>query len=196
MILYLHGFRSSPTSFKARMVAAALAARGQSHLWDCPQLPTSPRQAIALALRIAQQSIKTTASARDLTVLGSSLGGYYATWIAEQLGCKAVLLNPAVAPARDLADKVGPQHRYHSNLPYVFLPAYIADLTTMYAAAITQKERYFLIAATGNEVLDWREMCARYRGCRQRIVPGSNHALSDFSQYLPEVLDFAFSTTH
>ncbi|SEJ53246.1 YqiA/YcfP family alpha/beta fold hydrolase [Achromobacter sp. NFACC18-2] len=193
MILYLHGFRSSPESFKARMMADAMAARGMTHAWSCPQLPASPREAIALALGMARDRLASAASPRELTVIGSSLGGFYATWIAEQLGCKAVLLNPAVHAARDLATQVGEHHMYHSGAPFVFLPEYVDELAAIHAPRITQPDRYFLVAATGDEVLDWQEMRDRYAGCRQRIVQGSDHGLSDFATWMPEVLDFALA---
>lgn len=191
MILYLHGFRSSPDSFKARMMAGAMAERGLNEAWACPQLPASPREAIDLAMGMARDRLANAASPRELTVIGSSLGGFYATWIAEQLGCKAVLLNPAVNAARDLATQVGEHHMYHSGAPFVFLPEYVAELAAIHAPHITQPYRYFLVAATGDEVLDWREMRDRYAGCRQRIVQGSDHGLSDFADWMPEVLEFA-----
>ncbi|MCP2518001.1 esterase [Achromobacter mucicolens] len=191
MILYLHGFRSSPDSFKARMMAGAMAERGLNEAWACPQLPASPREAIDLAMGMARDRLANAASPRELTVIGSSLGGFYATWIAEQLGCKAVLLNPAVNAARDLATQVGEHHMYHSGAPFVFLPEYVAELAAIHAPRITQADRYFLVAATGDEVLDWREMRDRYAGCRQRIVQGSDHGLSDFADWMPEVLEFA-----
>jgi len=191
MILYLHGFRSSPDSFKARLMADAMAQRGLADAWACPQLPASPREAIDLAMGIAQRQLAGADSPRALTVIGSSLGGFYATWLAEQLGCKAVLLNPAVQAARDLATQVGEHHMYHSNAPFVFRPEYVDELTAIHAPRITQPDRYFLLAATGDEVLDWREMRDRYAGCPQRIVQGSDHGLSDFEQWMPEVLEFA-----
>jgi len=191
MILYLHGFRSSPTSMKARMMAGAMAERGLAAEWACPQLPASPREAIDLAMGIARRQLEGADSPRALTVIGSSLGGFYATWLAEQLGCKAVLLNPAVEAARDLATQVGEHHMYHSDAPFVFLPEYVDELAAIHAPRITQPDRYFLVAATGDEVLDWREMRDRYADCRQRIVQGSDHGLSDFAQWMPEVLEFA-----
>ncbi|WP_094819764.1 YqiA/YcfP family alpha/beta fold hydrolase [Bordetella genomosp. 4] len=193
MILYLHGFRSSPESFKARLMAQTLADRGQAgeRDWQCPQLPASPKAALDLAIDLAQRQLATAVSPRDLTIIGSSLGGYYATWLAEQLNCKAVLLNPAVEAPRDLATQVGHHRLYHSDAPFEFRAEYVDELSAAYVPAITQPERYFLIAATGDEVLDWREMRDRYAGCRQRIVPGSDHGLSDFAQWLPEVLEFA-----
>ena len=111
------------------------------------------------------------------TLVGSSLGGCYATWLAEQTGCRAVLLNPAVHPARDLATQVGPQTGYHDGQPFEFRQAYVDQLRSYEVARITRPERYFLVAAQGDEVLDWREMVAALSGCapadhrRQRSWP-------------------------
>jgi len=184
-ILYLHGFRSSPLSFKARLLAARMRQLGLQEQWLCPQLPAEPRQAIQLALDLAQGC-----AARDLALIGSSLGGYYATWLAERLGCKAVLLNPAVAAARDLATQVGVSTDYHTGAPFEFLPGYVDQLRELAVPAITRPERYFLLAATGDEVLDWREMVAHYPGARQHVVHGSDHGLSDFPDHMDAVLEF------
>jgi len=191
MILYLHGFRSSPDSFKARLMAQAMAERGLSDAWACPQLPASPREAAALILQTARAQLARPDGPGRLTVVGSSLGGYYATWLAQQLDCRAVLLNPAVHAARDLATQVGEHRMYHSDAPFVFRPEYVQELADMEVGELPHPERYFLVGATGDEVLDWREMRDRYAGCRQRIVEGSDHGLSDFARWLPEVLEFA-----
>lgn len=196
MILYLHGFRSSPGSFKARLMAQAMAQRGLAADWQCPQLPASPRQAVELALSLARGQLaelarRGTPTPLALTVVGSSLGGYYATWIAEQLACKAVLLNPAVEAPRDLATQVGEHRMYHSDAPFQFRAGYVDELTAIQVMKPTLPQRYFLVAATGDEVLDWREMRDRYAGCRQRIIEGGDHGLSDFEKWMPEVLEFA-----
>ncbi|ALM84980.1 YqiA/YcfP family alpha/beta fold hydrolase [Bordetella sp. N] len=205
MILYLHGFRSSPSSFKARLMAQAMADRGLADDWRCPQLPASPRAAIELATALAQELLERGRaqagsgkdfSPRNLTVIGSSLGGYYAGWLAEQLDCRAVLLNPAVHAPRDLATQVGAQTMYHSGEPFDFRPEYVAELAAIEVARPTQLDRYFLVAATGDEVLDWQEMRDFYAGSRQTIIPGSDHGIADFGKYLPEVLEFALGDRH
>ncbi len=210
MILYLHGFRSSPDSFKARLMARAMTERGLAHEWHCPQLPASPAAALELALSLAEAGLNAEAAfrgerrgaapARDdaadrLTVVGSSLGGFYATWLAERLGCRAVLLNPVVHAARDLATQVGSHRTFHGDEPFEFQPGYVDELARAEAdiLVLTRPERYFLLAATGDEVLDWREMRDRFAGGRQRIIEGGDHGLSDFADWLPEVLDFALA---
>lgn len=185
MILYLHGFRSSPQSFKARLLGDRLKALGWENDYACPHLPASPRKAAALALELLSG-----ADAAKSTAIGSSLGGYYATWLAEQTGCRAVLLNPAVKPPRDLEKYVGVTTEYHSDAPFEFKHEYIDELHALAVDRITRPERYYLIAATGDEVLDWREMVAHYPGAPQRIVEGSDHGLSDFGKYVGDVLNF------
>jgi predicted esterase YcpF (UPF0227 family) len=185
MILYLHGFRSSPESFKTRLLAQRMRQLGRAHDYHCPQLPGSPKEAMVQALTLAQQ-----VPAQELSLIGSSLGGYYAIWIAEQLGCRAVLLNPAVNAPRDLANQVGVTTSYHTNEPFEFKAEYIDELSALKTDGITRPERYFLIAATGDELLDWREMRAHCAGAKQRIIEGSDHGLSDFAAYMDEVLSF------
>ena len=183
-LIYLHGFRSSPDSFKARMLAHRMAELGRGADFVCPQLPPSPLE----AARLLEASIAPTAAD---TLVGSSLGGFYATWLAERSGCRAVLLNPAVNPARDLRDYDGPRTMYHSGEPFDFRPEYVDELRALEVAAITEPQRYLLIAAMGDELLDWREMVARYPGVRQLVIPGSDHGLSDFAEYIDQVLAFA-----
>ena len=190
-LLYLHGFRSSPQSTKARMVAEHVARHHPGLTWWCPQLPPSPRQAMdALLAGVAEWP------RASMAVIGSSLGGFYATWIAEQTGCRAVLLNPAVHPARDLARYIGEQTAWHEPAQRFFFRAeYVDELRAMESspdapAARAAMARMFAVLAKGDEVLDWREMLARYPQARVRLLEGSDHALSEFDQHIAEVFDF------
>jgi predicted esterase YcpF (UPF0227 family) len=185
MILYLHGFRSSPRSFKARVVGERMKALGKADELICPQLPASPKAAMALVLTLVERY-----PADQLAIVGSSLGGYYATWLAERLGCRAVLLNPATSAYTDLEQHVGITTEYHSDKPFEFKRAYIDELRALAVDRITRPERYFLLAASGDEVLDYRDMLAHYAGARQHVIEGSDHAISEFPQYVDEVLAF------
>ena len=178
-------------------MAQRMARLGLSDRFYSPQLPASPKAAIALALAWvnAQQQNQNEVQAQApmaerLTIVGSSLGGFYASWLAEQLGCRAVLLNPAVKPPRDLQQYVGVTTQFHSDEPFEFKTEYVAELEALSVPAISRPARYFLIAATGDEVLDWREMVAFYAGARQRVIDGSDHGISEFEQYVDEVLTF------
>jgi predicted esterase YcpF (UPF0227 family) len=185
MILYLHGFRSSPLSMKARLTGERMAQLGRSAEFICPQLPASPRLAMELAFGLVAG-----VPAQELTIVGSSLGGYYATWMAEKLGCRAVLLNPAVVAALDLEKHVGVTTAYHSDEPFEFKREYIEELRALAVPHVSRPERYFLVACTGDEVLDYRDMVAHYAGAKQKVVQGSDHAISEYADYLDEVLEF------
>lgn len=185
-LLYLHGFRSSPQSTKARRVAAWVQAQRPDLRWWCPQLPPSPREAMAMV----DDTVRGW-PAQAMAVIGSSLGGFYATVVAERFGCPAVLLNPAVVPARDLAKYIGEQTAFHDPAERFFFHAeFVDELRALTPAAITLPERYLAVIAKGDELLDWREMSARYAGCRIKLLEGGDHALSDFDDHLPDILHF------
>ena len=185
-LLYLHGFRSSPRSFKAQRLQAWLRQHRPELHWWCPQLPPSPREAVAM-LRDGIAGWPVEGSA----VLGSSLGGFYATVVAEATGWPAVLMNPAIDPARDLAAHVGELTAFHTPEEHFFFRSeYVDELRTMNPGPITRPQRYFAIIAKGDEVLDWREMVARYPGANIRLLEDSDHALSDFDEHQPHILKF------
>ena len=185
-LLYLHGFRSSPQSNKAKKVGAWIAAHRADVVWWCPQLAASP----AAAMRDVLAGIAAW-PAESSGVIGSSLGGFYATVVAERHGGRAVVLNPAVDPARDLAKAVGTTTAWHSDAPFEFRSEYVDELRALAPPAeLSDPGRYLAVIATGDEVLSWREMRARYAACRLRVVEGSDHALSDFDEHLPAVLAF------
>jgi predicted esterase YcpF (UPF0227 family) len=154
--------------------------------WHCPQLPPSPREAIEGVMG----DIAGWPRGR-MAVLGSSLGGFYATVVAERTGCPAVLLNPAVDPARDLAGYIGEQAAWHDpGERFFFRPEFVDELRALRPAKLSRPERYFAVIAKGDEVLDWREMTARHAGAEIRLLEGGDHALSDFDEHLPHLLRF------
>jgi predicted esterase YcpF (UPF0227 family) len=185
-LLYLHGFRSSPKSAKARLVAARVARDHPSVTWWCPQLPPSPRAAMDLVLQgVADWP-------RDaMAVIGSSLGGFYATCVTQATGCRAAVLNPAVHPARDLARQIGEHAAWHDPTQrFHFAPEFVDELRALEPGPLRDSSKLLAVIAKGDEVLDWREMAARYPGSTLRILEGGDHALSDFDAHLGEVLDF------
>ena len=185
-LLYLHGFRSSPHSVKASKMAETVQAQHPSVTWWCPQLPASPKQAMSQVL----QGVATWPRDR-MAIVGSSLGGFYAAWLAQQFDCLAVLLNPAVFPARDLVRHIGEQPAWHDPAQSIFFKAeHVQELADMQAQPPSAKARTWAVIAKGDEVLDWREMLARHQTGQVRLLEGSDHALSDFDDHLPEILEF------
>jgi predicted esterase YcpF (UPF0227 family) len=185
-LLYLHGFRSSPHSTKARQVAAWVQKKHPDVVWWCPQLPPSPQQAMQM---VAEGTANWPRA--SMAVMGSSLGGFYATHVAETCGCKVVLLNPAVNPARDLAKYIGEQTAWHDpNERFFFEPRFVDELRDLEHGPVARPDNYFAVIAKGDEVLDWREMTGRYPAARIKLLEGGDHAISDFDRYLPETMDF------
>jgi len=182
MLIYIHGFNSSPASSKAQLLKARLEALGRGAEFAAPALPHSPAQAAALLDALAIRY-------PGACLVGSSLGGYYATYLAEKHGLKAVLVNPAVRPYELLAPHVGRQKNFHTGEEYDFTARHVAELRSLEVDQITPG-RYLLVAATGDDVLDYRAAAERYRGCRQIVIEGSDHGLSDFAEYLDPVLEF------
>jgi uncharacterized protein len=185
-LLYLHGFRSSPQSTKARRMAARISGQHPDVTWWCPQLPASPHEAMALL----NEGIAHWPHS-SMAVVGSSLGGFYATCVAENTGCRAVLLNPAIDPARDLAKYIGEQTSWHDPAErFFFKPRFVDELRTLATTTLAHPANYFAVIAKGDEVLDWREMSTRYAGAHIRLLEGGDHALSDFDDHIDAVLAF------
>ena len=182
-LLYLHGFRSSPQSNKARIMADYVSAKHPKVRWWCPQLPPSPRDAASLiAEGIANWP------RQSMAVMGSSLGGYYASWVAQLARCKSVLINPAVNPARDLEKYIGEQASWHDpEEKFFFRPEYIDELRLLDTRSMTPAAPEMVLIAQGDEVLDWTEMSARYPHALQLVQEGGDHALSMFEEYLGRV---------
>jgi len=188
LVVYLHGFRSSPRSSKAVLTGEAVKALSTPENpieWYCPQLLASPKASMDMVINHIE------ASKHDrLVVIGSSLGGYYANYLAEKFACKAVALNPAVRAPKELAPHVGMLTSYDTNEPYDFRPEYIEELKALQVQSITNPSRYFLIAAKGDELLDWQEMVDFYQGAEQLVLDGGDHGISDYPDHLPKVLNF------
>lgn len=185
-LLYLHGFRSSPRSAKALRMERWTAEHRPDLVFACPQLPPSPREAMALVDELVRDWPRET-----MAVMGSSLGGFYATWVAQRTGARTVLLNPAVDPARDLANYIGEQTCWQNpEERFFFRPEFVDELVALNAGALAHPERMLAVIAKGDEVLDWREMHARYAACRIKLLEGSDHGLADFDDYLDELTSF------
>ncbi|MBB3012528.1 YqiA/YcfP family alpha/beta fold hydrolase [Cupriavidus alkaliphilus] len=188
MLLYLHGFRSSPQSFKARLVQARMREWGVGRYYACPTLNVSP----ALAVAQAEAAIRAAQAGGDqeIAIVGSSLGGFYARWLGERHGCKTVLLNPAIHPWTDLESYLGEQPLWHGGGSVTVERRHLQELLDLRVDPITRPERYYLIAATGDEVLDYREMVEACPGANIRVIEGSDHGISEFADYVDDVLAF------
>ncbi len=185
MILYLHGFNSSPQSHKARVLAEWMAARGLAERYACPALP--PLASAALSAVEAEMRGRPGA---HFCFVGSSLGGFYATYLAEKHDARAVLINPAVDPHVGLRAYLGEQQNLHTGAPYQLTEAHLREWEALVVPRITPR-RYLLLVETGDEVLDYRKAVERYRGAEQIVIQGGDHSLQSFPRHLERILAFA-----
>jgi uncharacterized protein len=182
VILYLHGFNSSPQSHKAQVLGRFMAQRGLASRYACPALPPLASDAI--------RELERKLPEKDLCLVGSSLGGFYATYLAEKHGAKAVLINPAIEPHIGLGAYLGPQKNLHTGEPYELTEAHLSEWKKLVVPRITPS-RYLLLVETGDEVLDYRQAVRRYAGCEQVVVEGGDHSLQSFPQHLARLVEFA-----
>ncbi|MDD3354319.1 YqiA/YcfP family alpha/beta fold hydrolase [Zoogloea sp.] len=185
MILYLHGFRSGPESWKARSLGARMTAQGLGDAFWCAQLPVSARDTMALI----EDQIRHCAA--PPTLVGSSLGGYYATHLAEKHGLKAVLVNPSVLAPLSLSAYLGTQTHLYTGATFELTAQHIDELRALEPPALTHPERYWLLVETGDEVLDHRHALSRYAGCRQTVLEGGDHSFTRWDDYLDPIIEFA-----
>jgi predicted esterase YcpF (UPF0227 family) len=184
VLIYVHGFNSSALSYKAGLLRDHMAKLGLAQHYACPELSHRPAQAMAQL-----QALIAPHDANTVTLVGSSLGGYYSTYLVETLGARAVLVNPAVRPYELLAPYTGPQKNLYTGEEYLFTAEHIAELRALEVDHINP-ERYLLITATGDEVLDYRDGVKRYAGSEQIIVNGGDHGFRGFTDYLDTVIAF------
>lgn len=182
-VLYLHGFRSSPLSFKAQALARWVERHRPGTHWWCPALPPSPRQSCdQIAAGTAAWPLEST------LVFGSSLGGFYATWLAQQRGFRAVLLNPAIDPARDLSHHIGSHPLWHDpSQQLYFAPEFVDELRALQFGPLKHPERLLAVLGTDDEVLSFAEMQNAYARCPQWVVQGGDHGLSGFESMIDDI---------
>jgi predicted esterase YcpF (UPF0227 family) len=187
-LVYLHGFISSPASRKAVMLGDYVSRCVTGLDYRVPELHHRPKQAIAQV-----EAACNGLDRADVTLVGSSLGGFYATVVAERLGCRAALLNPAVHPHSHFGKYLGMQRNLYTGETFELTWEHVNELRELDPPAITIPSRYWLFVETGDEVLDYREAVAFYQGALQEVIRGGDHALSSFPEHVPEIVDWALS---
>jgi predicted esterase YcpF (UPF0227 family) len=185
VLVYLHGFNSSPGSHKARVLGQYMEERGLAARYACPALAPLPSEAIA-----ACEALLARHPSEPICFVGSSLGGFYATYLAEKHDARAVLINPAIDPHVGLRAYLGTQKNLHTGEPYQLTERHLKEWEGLMAPRITPS-RYLLLVETGDEVLDYRRAVARYLGAQQIVIAGGDHSLQSFPEHLPAILSFA-----
>lgn len=183
-ILYIHGFNSAPSSKKATQLVEVMARLGLGDQLRVPALHHHPREAIGqLEQAISQLD-------RPLLV-GSSLGGYYATHLAERHGLKALLVNPAVSPHRMFDGYLGTQKNLYTEETWELTHDHVTALAELEVPTLQDPARYQVWLQTGDETLDYRLAQQYYRACALRIQAGGDHSYQGFAAQLPAMLSFA-----
>ncbi|MBF8741161.1 YqiA/YcfP family alpha/beta fold hydrolase [Pseudomonas guariconensis] len=183
-ILYIHGFNSSPLSKKARQLEAVMQALGLAERLRVPALHHHPRQAIAqLEAAIAELDAP--------LLVGSSLGGYYATYLAERHGLKALLINPAVGPHRLFDGYLGSQRNLYTDETWELTLDHVQALAELEVPPPQDASRYQVWLQTADETLDYRHAERYYQACALRIQAGGDHSFQGFAKRLPSLLAFA-----
>ena len=185
MIVYLHGFNSSPQSHKAQYLKRYLEARGKGDEFSCLQLPHLPD----LAVKLVEAELKRV-QVKEVTLIGSSLGGFYATWLAEKRALRGVLINPAIDPHVGLRAFLGPQQAYQGGKSYELTEEHLRQWEKLFVTQV-HPARYLLLVETGDEVLDYRVAVKKYRGAKQVVVQGGDHTFASFPEHIPAIMEFA-----
>lgn len=183
-LFYIHGFNSSPRSAKARLLADAVAALPHVH-YQVPALPFDPQR----TLHLLQTAVDACGSGR-VGLVGSSMGGFYGTVIAERCGLPLVLVNPAVRPHELLRYFLGENQNIYTGEKYIFTEEHLQQLQQMDVEPVTRPERYLLLTQTGDELLDYRQGVKKYAGCRQIVEAGGSHGFDHFEQHLATIFSF------
>lgn len=185
MIVYIHGFLSSSLSVKAQLTQHWLAAQGREQAWVCPDLPPYPLEAMQILESIVQDAKEPP------HLIGSSLGGFYATVLVARFRLKAVVVNPAVHPGLILRPAVGLIKSFYGDQQYEFTQAHLQELHALDLPAPLYPEQILFMQERGDEVLDWQEGLAYYRACHQLVFAGGNHSFSRYSAVL-DLMDHFF----
>jgi len=188
-LLYIHGFLSSPLSFKAQQTQAWLAANHPEIDYHCSQLSPYPAETQQLLEQLVESLLP-----QPVYLMGSSLGGFWATWLAEKYNLRALLINPAVNPQNFMPKYVGMELKsYHSDDVYLLHEHHIDEIKSVDAQP-KHLDNYWLLVQTGDETLDYRHAVKKYAGCKQTIEQGGDHAFQGFERYLESGLAFLRST--
>ena len=186
LLIYLHGFNSSPLSLKAQQMITYCRVHRPDIKVIAPQLPSYPAE----ASEYIEQLIEQYNADYTIGIVGSSLGGYLSTWLSERYQLSAVLVNPAVKPYQLLADYLGPQQNPYSGENYVLETKHIEELKALEVIHITQPQRLWVLLQQGDEVLDYRQAALKYAQCRLTIEANGDHGFCDFERFPATILQF------
>ncbi|MCL1057340.1 esterase YqiA [Shewanella gelidimarina] len=190
MLLYIHGFNSSPLSDKGLVTASFIKQHYPELDFYQPQLPSEPLEAMALLIQMVE---KAKAANKPISYIGSSLGGYFASYLAENYGGRAVLINPAVKPFELFDEFIGTQYNPYTNETYQVSAKHKQDIAEFDTAAIMNPDRFYVLLQTGDEVLDYKQAVQKYHCCKLLIEPDGEHRFIGYEKQLASICEYLFS---
>ncbi|WP_159738052.1 esterase YqiA [Vibrio atypicus] len=186
LLLYIHGFNSSPLSHKANVMREYCEQHRSDIKVVVPKLPCFPEQASELLLEIVAQY----QSDYSIALVGSSLGGYMSMWLNQQFGFRAVVVNPAIKPYELLVDYLGEQVNPYTNERYILEDKHIDELKALDTPTIREPSEFWLLQQEGDEVLDYRQAVSKFNGAKQTVEPDGDHSFIDFERYPEQIIKF------
>lgn len=189
MLIYIHGFNSSPDSYKANLLKSYAHKINMPDILEVPLLSSDPAVAMEMLIGMVHKYSKQHSS-RPLCFIGSSLGGYYATWLAEKFDCRVVLINPAVRPYELFEDFLGPNRNIYTGEEYTLTMEHVEVLRKYEVEHITKPDRYLLMLQTGDDILDYKLALEKYAAVPTIVEEGGSHEFRGFDRHLETVLAF------
>ncbi len=187
MLLYIHGFNSSPQSDKGVVTAEYIAHHFPQLAFFQPQLPSTPKAAMKLLIELVERE---QAKGEALNFIGSSLGGYFVSYLAETYGGKAVLVNPAVKPYELFDDFLGQQYNPYTDETYLVLPEHKCEVAQFDTPTIVNPDRFFVLLQSGDEVLDYKQAVNKYHCCQLLVEAGGDHSFVGYEQQFDRICQF------
>ncbi|MCW8932592.1 MAG: esterase YqiA [Gammaproteobacteria bacterium] len=185
LFIYIHGFNSSPDSFKAKCFSKFLSIKYPFDEFIAPELSDQPSKAIQTLSHCIEHN-----QSKKIGFIGSSLGGFYATWLAEKYGNKAVLVNPAVNPHELLVDYLGENTNYYTGEQYEFTSEHIQQLKYLTLQQLKKPKNLLVLLQSGDEILDYRLAKKKYSEAHLNIESGGDHSFQNFELHFEKIYQF------
>ncbi len=187
-ILYLHGFLSSPQSQKATQTRHYFERHYPDVNVHFPALPNTPSEVSEYLLSFIHGKMKNVEA--GLKVIGSSMGGFLATWLVEKYGGKAVLVNPAVKPFELLQDYLGEHVNPYSQESFTITEQDMTFLKQLDTPQVSNPDSYRVMLQTGDATLNYREAQTKYQHSLLVVEEGGDHSFQGFENHLDEIAQF------
>ncbi len=182
MIIFIHGFGSCGLGSKAKIFREYFAPIGESFI--APSLSYVPD----LAIQTLEELIYSYKE--DVYLIGSSLGGFYATYLSQLSEVKKiVLINPAVTPAITLKRVVGNAVNFYDDSSYEWNEKHL-EMLNAYRIEELNNDKFMVLLQKGDELLDYKDATKRYNTCKLIVEDGGSHSFDGIERHLEKIRAF------